>query len=86
MAKAGAEDRIRRKLDLVKGSDERMYGVRLVSKSLVDSESYKSAGISGIRSDEGISARLEQIAAAKGEPVWFPVREKGFLMLILSPP
>ncbi|WP_052096897.1 methyl-accepting chemotaxis protein [Paenibacillus odorifer] len=83
--KAGAEDRIRRKLDLVKGSDERMYGVRLVSKSLVDSESYKSAGISGIRSDEGISARLEQIAAAKGEPVWFPVREKGFFDAYTEP-
>ncbi|WP_340034201.1 methyl-accepting chemotaxis protein [Paenibacillus sp. FSL H3-0302] len=85
VAKAGAEDRIRRKLDLVKGSDERMYGVRLVSKSLVDSESYKSAGISGIRSDEGISARLEQIAAAKGEPVWFPVREKGFFDAYTEP-
>lgn len=78
VAKVSAEDRIRRKLDLVKGSDERMYGVRLVSKSLEETESYKSTGISGLRSDEGIAERLKQIADAKGEPVWFPVREKGF--------
>lgn len=78
VTKAAAEDRIRRKLDLLKGSDERMVGVRLVSKSMVDAESYKSTGISGIRSDEGITERMKQITDAKGEPIWFPVREKGF--------
>lgn len=78
VTKVAAEDRIRRKLDLLKGSDDRMFGVRLVSKSLVDAESYKSTGISGTRSDDGIVERIKQIADAKGEPVWFPVREKGF--------
>ncbi|MNO24764.1 Methyl-accepting chemotaxis protein McpC [compost metagenome] len=78
VAKVAAEDRIRRKLDSVKGSDERLLGIRLVSKSLVDAESYKSTGISAVRSDEGILARVEQMDEAKGNPVWFPVRAKGF--------
>ncbi|MBW4083833.1 methyl-accepting chemotaxis protein [Paenibacillus sp. S150] len=78
VAKAAAEDRIRRKLDSVKGSDERLMGIRLVSRSLVDAESYKSTGISAVRSDEGILARMGQIDGAKGNPVWFPVRTKGF--------
>lgn len=76
--KAAAEDRIRRKLDSVKGSDDRMLGIRLVSKSLVEVESYKSTGTSSIRSDEGILDRMQQITDAKGNPVWFPVRAKGF--------
>lgn len=78
VVKAAAEERIRRKLDLVKGSDERMYGIRLVSKSLVEAESFKSSGISSIRSDEGINERIKQVTDAKGETVWFPVRAKGF--------
>lgn len=85
VAKVAAEDRIRRKLDLVKGSDDRMYGVRLVSKSLEETESYKSVGISGLRSDEGVAERLKQVADAKGEPVWFPVREKGFFDAYTEP-
>ncbi|WP_379132968.1 methyl-accepting chemotaxis protein [Paenibacillus sp. sgz500958] len=76
--KVAAEDRIRRKLDSVKGSDDRMYGIRLVSKSLVDVESYKSTGTSSIRKDEGVEKRLKEIESAKGNPVWFPVRPKGF--------
>ncbi|MFC6652279.1 methyl-accepting chemotaxis protein [Paenibacillus rhizoplanae] len=78
VARAAAEDRIRRKLDSVRGSDERLLGVRLVSRSMVDAESYKSTGISGVRSDEGILARMKEIDNGKGEPVWFPVRAKGF--------
>ncbi|WP_339223519.1 methyl-accepting chemotaxis protein [Paenibacillus sp. FSL H8-0332] len=78
VARGAAEDRIRRKLDSVRGSDERLLGVRLVSRSMVDAESYKSTGISGVRSDEGILARMKEIDNGKGEPVWFPVRAKGF--------
>lgn len=78
VAKVAAEDRIRRKLDSVKGSDERLLGVRLVSRSLVDAESYKSGGINPVRSDEGILARIQEINDGKGNPVWFPVRAKGF--------
>ncbi|SES90901.1 methyl-accepting chemotaxis protein [Paenibacillus sp. NFR01] len=83
--KVAAEDRVRRKLDSVKGSDERLMGVRLVKKSMVDAESYKSAGISGVRSDEGIEARVKEIEAAKGNPVWFPVRVKGFFDVYSEP-
>lgn len=78
VAKVAAEDRIRRKLDSVRGSDERLLGVRLVARSMVDAESYKSTGISGVRSDEGILARMKEIDNGKGNPVWFPVRAKGF--------
>ena len=78
VAKAAAEDRIRRKLDSVRGSDDRMLGIRLVARSLVDSESYKSTGISAVRSDEGILARVKEIDNGTGNPVWFPVRAKGF--------
>lgn len=45
---------------------------------MVDAESYKSTGISGVRSDEGILARMKEIDNGKGNPVWFPVRAKGF--------
>ena len=76
--KTAAEDRIRRKLDSVKGSDDRMLGIRLVSKSLVESESYKSGGTISLRSDEGVLERMKHIVDAKGNPVWFPVRPKGF--------
>ncbi|MBT2287586.1 methyl-accepting chemotaxis protein [Paenibacillus albidus] len=78
VARTAAEDRIRRKLDAVKGSDGRVLAIRLISGSLVDAESYRSAGISPIRSDEGIVKRIEQIKEAKGNPHWFPVRPKGF--------
>lgn len=78
VARAAAEDRIRRKLDSVRGSDERLLGVRLVARSMVDAESYKSTGITGVRSDEGILARMKALEAGKGNPVWFPVRAKGF--------
>lgn len=78
VAKTAAEDRIRRKLDSVKGSDERLFGIRLVAKSLVDAESYKSTGTSSVRSDAGVLERMKQITAAKGNPVWFPDRPKGF--------
>ncbi|MEK3686535.1 methyl-accepting chemotaxis protein [Paenibacillus sp. FSL R10-2736] len=78
VAKVAAEDRIRRKLDSVRGSDDRLLGVRLVARSMVDAESYKSTGISGVRSDEGVLARMKEIDNGKGNPVWFPVRANGF--------
>ncbi|MNB80233.1 Methyl-accepting chemotaxis protein McpC [compost metagenome] len=78
VAKVAAEDRIRRKLDSVKGSDDRLIAIRLVSRSLVDAESYKSAGVSAVRDGEQIQARMEKIDEGKGQPVWFPVLDKGF--------
>ena len=78
VAKVAAEGRIRSKLDAVKGTDERLMSIRLVSRSVAEVESYKTSGVTGIRTDEGILARLKQIDEAKGNPVWFPVRQKGF--------
>ncbi|AIQ51769.1 methyl-accepting chemotaxis protein [Paenibacillus sp. FSL R7-0331] len=78
VAKVAAEDRIRRKLDSVKGSDDRLIAIRLVSRSLVDAESYKSAGVSAVRDGEQIQARMKKIDEGKGQPVWFPVLDKGF--------
>ncbi|MEK4063701.1 MULTISPECIES: methyl-accepting chemotaxis protein [Paenibacillus] len=78
VAKVAAEGRINSKLDAVKSSDDRLLGIRLVSRSLAEVESYKTSGITGIRTDEGILARFKQIDEAKGNPVWFPVRPTGF--------
>jgi methyl-accepting chemotaxis protein len=85
VAKSAAEDRIRRKLDAIRDSDQRMSGIRLLSKSLVDVDSYKSTGTGAVRSDEGVIARVKQIEEAKGKPVWFPVREKGFFDVYSEP-
>lgn len=78
VAKVAAEDRIRRKLDSVKGSDDRLIAIRLVSRSLVDAQSYKSAGVSAVRDGEDIQSRIKKIDEGKGQPVWFPVLDKGF--------
>ncbi|MDF9841804.1 MULTISPECIES: methyl-accepting chemotaxis protein [unclassified Paenibacillus] len=78
VAKVAAEDRIRRKLDSVKGSDERLVAIRLVSRSLVDAQSYKSAGVSAVRGGDEIQSRIKKIDEGKGQPVWFPVLDKGF--------
>ncbi|WP_054939747.1 methyl-accepting chemotaxis protein [Paenibacillus ihuae] len=78
VAKVAAEGRIRSKLDAVKGIDKRLMSIRLVSRSVAEVESYKTSGVTGIRTDEGILARLKQIDEAKGNTVWFPVRPKGF--------
>ncbi|MBY0013075.1 methyl-accepting chemotaxis protein [Paenibacillus typhae] len=78
VAKVAAEDRIRRKLDSVKGSDDRLIAIRLVSRSLVDAQSYKSAGVSAVRDSDEIQSRIKRIDEGKGKPVWFPVLDKGF--------
>lgn len=83
--KVAAEDRIRRKLDAVVGSDDRLLGIRLVAKSLVDAESYKSAGLINLRSDEQIQKDIKEIEDAKGNPVWFPDRAKGFFNVANEP-
>ncbi|WP_223879915.1 methyl-accepting chemotaxis protein [Paenibacillus spiritus] len=75
---SAAEERIKQKLTALTASDERLVGVRLVAKSLIDSESYKSVGLNNLRSDEGVEERLKAVEAAKGNPVWFPTRTRGF--------
>lgn len=83
--KAQAEDRIRKKLDALKGSDERLQGVRLVAKSLQEVESYKSSGVSGIRTDANVEGRVKNILDADGRPVWFPALKKGFFDAYTEP-
>lgn len=83
--KNAAEERIRRRLDSIKSSDDRLLGVRLVSKSLVDSMSYKSSGISNLRSDEGIQRNIGSIVDAAGQTVWFPAQPKGFFSAYAEP-
>lgn len=71
-------DRIKKKLDGLVGSDARLLAVRLVAQSLVDSASYKSAGVANLRSDQEVEERIGRIRAADGEPVWFPSMKTGF--------
>ncbi|MBW4839707.1 MAG: methyl-accepting chemotaxis protein, partial [Paenibacillaceae bacterium] len=69
VAKTQAEDRIRKKLDALKGADERLQGVRLVTKGLEDVKSYKSSGVSSVRTDEVVQGRVKSVLEAEGEPV-----------------
>ncbi|WP_059042252.1 methyl-accepting chemotaxis protein [Paenibacillus rubinfantis] len=85
VAKTQAEDRIRKKLDGLKGTDNRLQGVRLVAKGLEDVKSYKSSGVSSIRSDEAVEGRVKAVLEAEGEPVWFPALQKGFFDAYTEP-
>ncbi|MGF7050212.1 methyl-accepting chemotaxis protein [Paenibacillus sp. DS2015] len=76
--KRDLEEGIRNKLTSISGSDSRLMGVRLVKKDLVEASSYKSAGVSGVRTDDDIQAKVKQIIDAKGQIVWFPTTTKGF--------
>lgn len=61
----------------MKGSDERLLGVRLMSKDL--STVYASSGASGIQKEnEGVASRIQTMVDAAGKPVWIPGLKKGF--------
>ncbi|MGG6314084.1 methyl-accepting chemotaxis protein [Paenibacillus macerans] len=85
IAKTQAEDRIRKKLDALKGADERLQGVRLVAKGLEDVKSYKSSGVSSVRKDEAVEGRVKTVLEAEGEPVWFPALQQGFFGAYTEP-
>lgn len=85
LEKRNLEDGIRSKLSSITGSDSRLLGVRLVKESLVDVDSYKSTGISAVRSDEEVQAKMQQIKDAKGQIVWFPTSTKGFFNSYAEP-
>ncbi|MUG87793.1 HAMP domain-containing protein [Paenibacillus timonensis] len=85
VARTKAEDRIRKKLDTLKGADDRLQGVRLVTKGLEDVKSYKSSGVSSVRTDEAVEARVKSVLEAEGEPVWFPALQKGFFSAYTEP-
>ncbi|USB33675.1 methyl-accepting chemotaxis protein [Paenibacillus sp. YPG26] len=79
-----AEDRIRRRLDALTGSDDRLVSVKLIA-SAEGSTSTIQSGSTGVRTDEAIEARLKQIKEADGEPVWIPTLSKGFFGNISVP-
>ncbi|MGN8769165.1 methyl-accepting chemotaxis protein [Paenibacillus barengoltzii] len=85
VVKTQAEDRIRKKLDALKSADERLLGVRLVSKDLEDVKSYKSSGVSSVRTDEAVESRVKKVLDATGEPVWFPALQRGFFNAYTEP-
>lgn len=80
-----AAERIKKKLDALVGSDSRLLGVRLLAGSLVDAESFKSAGSLNLRTDEEVGTRIGRIKAADGEPVWFPSMKTGFFGIYREP-
>lgn len=80
-----AEGRINKKLDSLRAADERLLAVRLVSKSLVETKSYKSTGVSAIRSDEVVEGRMKQVLDAAGDPIWFPSLKQGFFDAYAEP-
>ncbi len=79
------EEKVRSKLSSISGSDSRLLGVRLVKESLVEVDSYKSSGITGVRTDDDIQVKMKQIKDAKGQIVWFPTSKKGFFNSYAEP-
>ncbi|WP_334077489.1 methyl-accepting chemotaxis protein [Paenibacillus sanfengchensis] len=74
--KTEAETRIKNKLNAMKGSDERLIGIRLVNKDF--SNNYATSGASGTQRNDGVESRIAAIAQAAGKPVWIPGLKKGF--------
>ncbi|MEF2966380.1 methyl-accepting chemotaxis protein [Paenibacillus sp. M1] len=74
--KTEAETRIKNKLNAMKGSDERLAGIRLVNQDL--SVSYATSGATAVQKTDGAKARVESIYAADGKPLWIPGMKKGF--------
>lgn len=74
--KTEAETRIKSKLDAMKGSDSRLFGIILTKKDL--SKAYSSGGSSGTQNTESAQASFDKIEAAGGKPLWLPAMKKGF--------
>ncbi|GIP23466.1 methyl-accepting chemotaxis protein [Paenibacillus sp. J22TS3] len=75
--RTGAEERIKRRLDGLTGSDDRLTSVKLIGNGQGNTLSFQS-GAAGVRSDDVVQARLDRIKKADGEPVWVPTLNKGF--------
>lgn len=85
VTKTQAEGRINKKLESLRAADDRLLGVRLVSKSLEETKSYKSTGVSSIRSDEVVEGRVKQVLEAAGNPIWLPSFKQGFFDAYAEP-
>lgn len=75
--KTAAETRIKNKLDALKGSDNRLTGIRLINRMDM-SKTYFSSGASGTQTTEATKSRIQSIVDAGGKPVWIPGLQKGF--------
>ena len=85
VTKTQTEGRINKKLESLRAADDRLLGVRLVSKSLEETKSYKSTGVSSIRSDEVVEGRVKQVLDAAGDPIWLPSLKQGFFDAYAEP-
>lgn len=82
--KTEAETRIRNKLDAMRGSDERLVGIRLIAPGNF-SNTYASSGATATSSEDAVKARVQTIQDAKGKPVWIPGQQKGFFETFTKP-
>lgn len=76
ITKTAAETRIRRSLDALRGSDDRVLGIRLLRPDL--STSYFSSGSPGTQNTDAVKARIKTVTDAGGKVIWIPGLKKGF--------
>lgn len=74
--KTEAETRIKNKLEAMKGSDDRLYGIRLLSKD--SSTSFFTSGSTGATTSKEGEARTKAIVDAAGKTLWIPGLKKGY--------
>lgn len=82
--KTEAETRIRNKLDAMRGSDDRLVGIRLISPGDF-TNTYASSGASATSNEDSVKERIKTIQEAKGKPVWIPGQQKGFFETFAKP-
>ncbi|WP_110930178.1 methyl-accepting chemotaxis protein [Paenibacillus bouchesdurhonensis] len=82
--KTEAETRIRNKLDAMRGSDDRLVGIRLIAPEDF-SNTYASSGASATSNEDSVKERVKVIQDAKGKPVWIPGQQKGFFETFARP-
>ncbi|AZK45064.1 methyl-accepting chemotaxis protein [Paenibacillus lentus] len=82
--KTEAETRIRNKLDAMRGSDDRLVGIRLIAPGNY-SNTYASSGASPTSNEDSVKERIKIIEEAKGKPVWIPGQQNGFFETYAKP-
>ncbi|WHX49655.1 methyl-accepting chemotaxis protein [Paenibacillus woosongensis] len=82
--KTEAETRIRNKLDAMRGSDERLVGIRLISPGDF-SNTYASSGASPPSNEDAVQTKIKAIQDAQGKPLWIPGQKQGFFETFAKP-
>lgn len=82
--KTEAETRIRNKLDAMRGSDERLVGIRLISPGDF-SNTYASSGASPPSNEDAVQTKIKAIQDAQGKPLWIPGQKRGFFETFAKP-